>query len=314
MNLFPKQIKIILLLASLIILPQLIAAENNSILEATANNPPLWKDLTFEGSKLLTTITVKMHLGSGDLSPDDPAAKAGTLLPGCSENDNYSRLLSIKSSTKGLISQGQHDEQIWFKEPEGLPYKRIRMRNDDNPWIKSYCWEKNGVRRFEVQPAGSVEKKQPPSKWTERNEHFYEYPIESADCSSIFEPSLIFYILSTLDPDNQKKSIEICVFGRKQLHRLTMQQVKSSPIDVSFKLQNPNRTESINRQFTSLVYSIQTEPLPPKNKEPENFSLFGLNKNIRIFMDPEKMIPLRVSGSNNIFGEIKLELQNVRLN
>jgi len=314
MELFPKQIKVILLLAVLFILPQLIAAEENNNTVITVNNKAPWTDLTFKGSKLLTTITVKMHLGPGNLSPDDPAAKAGTYLPGCSETDDDSSLLTVKSSSKGMVSGGQYDEQIWFKEPDGLPYKRIRVRNDDDPWIKSYCWEKKGVRRHEIQPDNSAESKQPPPKWTQHNEHFYEYPMESAGCSSIYDPSLIFYILSTLDPDIQQNPKEICVFGKKQLHQMTIQQVKSSPIEVSFKTQTSSQKETIQKQITPLVYSIKTEPYTPEKKEPENFSLFGLNKGIRIYMDPEKMIPVRVSGTNSSFGKIELQLQNAGLN
>ena len=314
MELFPKKIKVILLLVVLFILPQLTAAEENDNTETTVHNKVSWTDLTFKGSKLLTTITVQMQLGAGALSPDDPAAKAGTYLPGCSETINGSRLLTVKSFSKGILSDGQYEEQIWFKEPDGLPYKRIRVRNDDNPWIKSYCWETKGVRRHEIQPGGYAENKQPPIKWTQRNEHFYDYPMKSAGCSSIFDPSLIFYILSTLDPAMQQNPKEICVFGKKQLHRLTIRQVKSSPIEISFKTQTSSQKKTIKDQITPLVYSITTEPYTPEKKKPENFSLFGLNKGIRIYMDPETLIPVRVSGTNNIFGKIELRLQNAGLN
>ena len=315
MEFFPKLIKVVLLLAVFIILPQLIVAEENNTIETSIHNKVSWTDLTFKGSKLFTTITVKMHLGTGELSPDDPAAKAGTYLPGCSETDNDSRLLTVKSSTKGIISQGQHDEYIWFKEPDGLPYKRIRVRNNDDPWIKSYCWEKKGVRRHEIQPGSSAENKQPPINWTERNEHFYEHPTETAGHSSIFEPSLIFYILSILDPDMQQNPKEICVFGRKQLHRISIQKVKSSPIEVAYKTKTTSqKEETIKDQITPLVYSIKAESLAPENKKPEVFSLFGLNKGIRIYMDPKKQIPVRISGTNNSIGKIDLRLQNAGLN
>jgi hypothetical protein len=308
-------LNITLLLILLIIQPQVAVANGINSDEASINPKTPWTDLTFKGSKFLTTITVKMHLGAGELSPDDPAAKAGTYLPGCPETDHDSMLLTVKSSTKGMVSQGQHDEYIWFKEPDGLPYKRIRVRNDDDPWIKSYCWEKKGVRRHEIQPGGSAENKQPPTKWTERNEHFYEHPIESTGCSSISEPSLIFYILSILDPDMQQNPKGICVFGRKQLHRITIRQVKSSPIEVSYKTQTTSqKKETIKEQITPLVYSIKTESLSPENKKPEVFSLFGLNKGIRIYMDPEEQIPVRISGTNNSIGKIDLQLQNAALN
>jgi len=255
-----------------------------------------------------------MHLGPGGLPADDPAAAAGIYLPGCAKSDEGSRLLTVKSSSAGMVSQGQYDEQTWFNDQDGLPYKRIRVRDDGDPWIKSYCWEQKGVRRHEIQPGGAAEKKQPPSGWTERNEHFYEYPIGSAGCTSISDPALIFYMLSTLDPDRQLNAGEICVFGKKQLHRLTIRQVKSSPIEVAFELENSAGKETIQEQITPLVYALQTETYTPENNEPENFSLFGLNKDILIYMDPGKRIPVRVSGTNSIFGRISLELLNAGLN
>jgi hypothetical protein len=251
MAFFPKLIKIVLFLTVLTILPQPAAADRNIHIEPIAHNKVSWTDLTFKGSKLLTTITVKMHLGSGELSPSDPAAKSGTYLPGCSETDKDSRLLTVKSSTKGMISQGQHDEYIWFKEPDGLPYKRIRVRNNDDPWIKSYCWEKNGVRRHEIQPGGSAENKQSPTNWTKHNEHFYEHTIESAARSSISEPSLIFYILSILDPDMLQNPKEICAFGRKQLHRITIRLVKSSRPKLYLRRKKQSKIKS-RRSFIPL--------------------------------------------------------------
>ncbi|KPJ99205.1 MAG: hypothetical protein AMJ60_05825 [Desulfobacterales bacterium SG8_35] len=308
-----KNIRAFLLLTVLVALSQFAIAGENPEIKTMEGKRISWSDLTFTASKYLTTITVNMHLGPGDLSPDDPAAAAGTYLPGCSKNENHSRLLTVKSSSQGLISQGQYDEQIWFKEPEGLPYKRIRVRDDDNPWIKGYCWEEKGVRRHEIQPNGTAENKKPPASWSQHNEHFYAYPSESAGCTFISDPSLIFYLLSTLDPGMQHNPGEICVFGKKQLHRLTIRQVKASPMEISFKLQTSFRKDTIKEQITPLVYSIQTETYAPEKKEPENFSLFGLNKNILIYMDPGKMIPVRVSGTNNIFGKIELELQNAGL-
>jgi len=314
MKLLRKLTKIILLFSLITGFSQTLTAYANGPDQTPVHNDLAWTDLTFKGSKLLTTITVKIQISPGDQSPDTPSNKTGTDLAGCSETDDDNRLLTVKSSSKGLALQGQYEEKIWFKEPNGLPHKRIRVRNDDNPWVKSYCWEKMGVRRYKIKPGNSSENKQPPPKWTDRKEHFYEYPKGSAGCSSIFDPSLLFYMLSTLDPDMQQYPKEICVFGKKQLHRLTIQQVKSSPIDVSFNIQTTSqKKKTIKEQITPLVYSIKTESLATGKQEPENFSLLGLHKDIRIYMDPQKLIPVRISGTNNSAGKLDMDLQSARL-
>ena len=126
---------------------------------------------------------------------------------------------------------------------------------------------------------------------------------------------LVFYLLSTLDLTSKKGPYEICVFGKKQLHRLTIRQEESPPMEVSFITRTPSqKEETIKGQITPLVYSIKTESLAPEKEEAENFSLLGLHKNIRIYMDPEKLLPVRISGTNNIIGKLELELRTAGLN
>ena len=314
MEVFQKYIKVILLLVVLVVLPQNTAAGESKRPVTVVDNKTSWSDLTFTGSKFFNSINVKIQLGPGSLLSASSAKKSGTDLADCSEANNDSRLLTLKWSLKGILAQGKYDVKVWFKTVDGLPYKRIRFRNDDDPWVKSYCWEDSGVRRFKVKPGNPAEIKLPPTEWTDPKEHFYKFPV-STGCSSVSDPSLIFYILSAHEPDMQQNPKEICVFGKKQVHRLTIRQVKSSPIEVSFKtLNSSQKEETIKDKITPLVYSIKTEPIAPENKEPENFSLLGLHKDIRIYMDPEKQIPVRISGTNNSIGKLDLELRNAWLN
>ena len=315
MEIFQKHIPVILLLAILVVLPQHAAAHETQYTAAAVSNMPSWTELTFTGSKLLSSINVKIQLGPGNPLSATSAKKTETALIDYSEADNDSKLLTLKWSLKGIIAQGQYEVRVWFKTADGLPYKRIRFRNDDAPWVKRYYWEDKGVRRHKIKPGVSAENKQPSIKWTDRKEHFYEYPIESDGCSSISDPSLIFYLLSTLDPEVLRAPKEICVFVKKQVHLLTIQQVKSSPIEVSFKTRTASqREETIKNQITPLVYSVKTTPMLPEKEKPENFSLLGLHKDILIYMDPEKQLPVRISGTNNSIGKIDLELRNAELN
>ena len=312
---FPKPIKFILLLAALVLPPQLAVAHENKSIETAVFNKASWADLTFTGSKFFTSINVNIHQEPEKRLADASAQKAGTVLVDYSEAGNKSNLLRLKWSLQGMLAQGQYEVKVWFKGEEGLPYKRVRTRNDNDPWIKSYFWEEKGVRRHKVKPGLSAEKKQPSTSWTDRKEHFYEYPLESGGCSSISDPSLIFNLLSTIDPEMLRAPKEICVFVKKQVHLLTIQQVKSSPMEVSFKAKTSSqKEETIKKEINPLVYAIKTTPMVPENIEPENFSLLGLHKDIRVYMDPDRQIPVRISGTNNSIGEIELELRKAELN
>ena len=315
MEIFPKHIKVILLLAVLVILPQLTAAKENKNIATTVFNKTSWADLSFTGSKFFTTINVNIHLDPQNPLPAASAKKTDVSLVDYPAEDKDSSLLTLKWSLQGMLAQGKYEVKVWFNTANGLPYKRIRFRNDGDPWVKRYYWEDKGVRRHKIKPGVSAENKQPSIKWTDRKEHFYEYPIESDGCSSISDPSLIFYLLSTLDPEVLRAPKEICVFVKKQVHRLTIQQAKSSPIEVSFKTQTASqREETINNQINPLVYSIKTTALAPEKMAAESFSLLGLHKDILIYMDPEKQLPVRISGTNNFIGKIDLELRNAKLN
>ena len=269
---FPKHIKVILLLAVLVILPQRTAAKENKNIATTVFNKTSWADLSFTGSKFFTTIKVNIHLDPQNPLPAASAKKTDVSLVDYSAEDKDSSLLTLKWSLQGMLAQGQYEVRVWFKTADGLPYKRIRFRNDDDPWVKRYYWEDKGVRRHKIKPGVSAENKQPSIKWTDRKEHFYEYPIESDGCSSISDPSLIFYMLSTLDPEVLKAPKEICVFVKKQVHLLTIQQVKSSPIEVSFKTRTASqREETIKNQITPLVYSVKTTPMLPEKRNQKIF-------------------------------------------
>ncbi len=308
--------KFILLLIILIILPQVTVAHGNNPDEPNITRNFPWSDLTFTGSKFFSSINVKIQLGPGS-QVSDASAKNTEIDPAdCSKTDNDNKLLTLKWSLKGMLAQGEYEVKTWFNTADGLPYKRTRFRNDDDdPWVKSYCWEDEGVRRHRIKPLSPAEKKQPPSSWTKRTESFYEYPEEQSGCSSVMDAPLVFYILSTLDLGSEKSPYEICVFGKKQVHRLTIRQVDSPPIEVSFMTRTLSRKEeTIKGKITPLVYSIKTESLAAEKEEAENFSLLGLHKDIRIYMDPEKQLPVRISGTNNTLGKIELKLQSAGLN
>jgi hypothetical protein len=308
-------IKFIFLLAALFIPYQFAAAGEVKDIDTAAFNNASWTDLTFTGSKFFSSINVNIHLNPKIQQSDASADKAGTGLVDYSQASIKNSLLALRWTLQGLVAQGQYEVKVWFNKAEVLPYKRTRYRNDNDPWVKRYYWEDKGVRRHKIKPGATAERKQPSSKWTDRKEHFYEYPAESGSCGSISDPSLIFYLLSTLDPEKLRAPREICVFVKKQVHRLTIQQVQSRPIQASFKVKTSSQEEvTVKKQITPLVYAIKTTPMAPENTEPENFSLLGLHKDIHVYMDPDQQIPVRISGTNNSIGKIDLEIQRAELN
>jgi hypothetical protein len=170
------------------------------------------------------------------------------------------------------------------------------------------------VRRHKAAPGSPAENKRSPAAWSDRTESFYEYPEDLAGCGPISDPALIFQIVSSLDPVSRQDPFEICVFGKKQLHRLTIRQEKSTPLKVSYTTRSASHEAAVEEEISPVVYAITTENILDKKREPEPFSLLGLHKDIRIYLEPDKLIPVSISGTNNSVGKLYLLLQHAELN
>lgn len=311
MNFFFKPLKAILLLVTLMSLPQSSAAQGNKVEETPRLETVSWSELIFRGDKFFTTITVEIHLNSDNELPGPLPFKKEKDFVECAKSTYDNKLLSVQSFVKSMGQvQNQYMEKIWFEETSVLPTMRIRLNYNNPPWIKSYCWQDKGVHRQKTVPSSPDENKHPPSEWTKRKVSFYEYPEEVAECETVSDPSLIFYLLSTLDTDIQQKPFKICVFGKKQLHQLTITQEKHSPLNVSYRIHTPSQEVAVKEQISPIIFSISEKTMVPEDMKPETFSLLGLHKNIRIYMDQEKRLPVKITGKNNVIGQLVLDLRD----
>jgi len=281
---------------------------------ASSQKDAYWKGLTFNHSRTLVKLTVQIQIQSPAPMADGFLSRMGASLTECSETVKEMKLMAVDMRAEGLsFFDEQYTEKIWFSAGDGRAYRRIRWRKEGDPWVKSYCWTDNGVRRQKIQPASHDEGKQAPIKWTKTTESFYPHPKNTINSAAISDPTVLLYLLSVLEPLNLKSPFEIYVFGKEQLHRLTCRHEKSSPMAVSFKLHSSSDVVGINTTIKPLVFSIEAESLASKDSKPEIFSLLGLQKEILIYLDPSRHLPIRVSGRNSVYGELILDLSDARL-
>jgi hypothetical protein len=84
-------------------------------------------------------------------------------------------------------------------------------------------------------------------------------------------------------------------------------------MEASFKLHAPSGVVRIESKLKPLVFSIEAEPLASENTKPEIFSLLGLQKDIRIYLDASRRLPIRISGTNTTLGKLVLELSDATI-
>ncbi len=229
-----KYTKIYLLLAILVGVIQTATAGAGSSVEAFTHKDISWTDLTFKGSKILIKVTAKIQLRSPADMSGDLLTNMGAGLADCSGTGENIKLLAVETTARGIFFfNEQYAEQVWFNAADGQANRRIRWRKGSDPWIKTYCWAGKGVRRQRIRPGSPDENKQSPIKWTQRSESFYPYPKDITGCPVVSEPTFVFYFLSNLDPSKLHTPFEICVFGKKQLHRLTFRYEELDPSRVT---------------------------------------------------------------------------------
>jgi hypothetical protein len=310
---FSQYAKISLAL-TLLIVGQTATAFAGNPGSASSQKAVSWTGLTFYHSGLLGKLTVQIQIQSPAPMTDGLLTRMGIGLAGPSETAEEIKLMAVELKAEGLsFFQEQYAEKIWFNAEDGRAYRRIRWRKGGDPWVKIYSWTEKGVRRHKIEPASRGESKQDPIKWAQTAENFYPHPLNAVSSKVISDPALLLYLLSAFDPQNLKSPLEILVFGKEQVHRLTCRREKSLPLTVSFKTHSSSGVIARKTPITPLVFSIEAEPAGSPDRNPEAFSLLGLQKNIRIYLDPSVQLPIRVSGRNSLWGELILDLGEVRL-
>jgi hypothetical protein len=307
---------IFLLLTVLVVLPQSGSAAEGSPGTAMAANKVSWSDLTFTGFKFPAAFTVQMQLESMDDSPAKAASPENEEWGECpvAIRDDSMRL-TIKATSQVLGAEDRYEERVWFTAQDGLPYERDRLNRGDALWMKSYCWEDKGVRRRKFEPENPVEGQRSRPLWSQRTESLYRFPDNSTGCSAISDPALIVYKISRLAPGIGQDPFELCVFGKKQLHRLIIRQGQALPLKVAYTVQSATRERTVVKdRILPLVYTVTSENIAAADQAPEAFSLFGLQKDIRIYLDPSKGIPVRISGTAGPIGELDFEVQQATIN
>jgi len=305
-----------LLMTALVGLPHSGAAGESSGDSAMAVNKVAWTDLIFTGSKFPAAITVRMQLEPiHDATANAPSPEREGW-GACSRVIGDDRMqLTIKATSQVLGAENRYEERVWFTAQDGLPYERDRLNQGDTVWLKSYCWEDQGVRRRKVEPGDPAEEQQPRNLWSQRTESLYRYPDGDAGCNVVSDPALIVYKVSSLAPVNGHGPLELCVFGKKQLHRLLIKQEEASSLQVAYTVRSATREKTVVKgRILPLVYTVTAENIAVADQAPEAFSLFGLEKDIRIYLDPAKGIPVRISGTADNIGALDFQVQQATVN
>ncbi|NPA95900.1 MAG: hypothetical protein GXO58_10795 [Thermodesulfobacteria bacterium] len=275
-----------------------------------------WQELTFEASKTLTRILVRVELHSGRgycPYPIDILAKG---FMSCPLKDDRAMVISEETVTMSLIfPQKKYEHFVWFDPLSLDAIERVRWKKSGSRWIKLYKWQAKGVARLAIRP-GDASEDLPPFKWKRRYSSFYRFGKDVGSVcgkgQGVSEPLVLVYLASRLGEARQLGERTLCVFGKKVLHRCKIEGKGEESVKVRYLAITPKGKKKVKERKKVLVYSVRPVTLEASQSRTEPFSLLGLKRNIEIFVEAGTGIPVRIRGDNDVMGHIDLRLVEAR--
>jgi hypothetical protein len=191
--------------------------------------------------------------------------------------------------------------------------QRVRLRQGDKIWQKSYRFLSNGVYHQRKKPSGKQHHELPPNQWKSFETRLYQYNGNDSECPAVLEPGELLYLVSVINFTGQKSALRLCVFDKSQLYRVTVTAEESRQLKVNYVERLPDKQFRREGAIDAIKISFQPRVLDPEDKKPEEFSFLGLQGDFDIFIDKTSRIPVRVSGKIAAFGKVEINLQEVSL-
>ena len=273
-----------------------------------------WSHLSYNAKNFWVEVSTDIHLRSITASELDTillkSPKGTPIQPLTPKAAQMIINTTIDPRFRSPVNINNH---IWFNPTDAAALGRIRLRRGEDDFKKMYRFTEKGVFRHRREPKNRKEASLAPEKWTDVKDSFYPYDLTRLDCPVVTERSLLIYILSAVDFSKIYNPISLCVFGKRQLHRVRLQKPSIHQLTVNY-LEKKQQSE-LRKQITVKTLKIEIEAKPMKSdlKEPENFSFLGVHKNISVFIDPISLLPLQAGGIIPGVGYVNLKLREARM-
>lgn len=273
-----------------------------------------WRLLSFKADSSFGKLETNVQLTTL------PAGETAELLITAPQHEalraSGSTTVSIKvhSSADPLLGTREELEtQSWFNPEDIAALQRVRVRRGKQSWKKSYRFAKDGVYRVRQKPADGHEEAITPDQWTSVQKAFYPHGVKGSECPVILEPNGLLYLASALNFEKQQFPLSVCVFNKKQLHRVEISGGLEQALEVDYLKKTRETGTRIQKRIEVIKIGFEPRPLAPPDVEPETFSFLGLKGNFDMFLDKASGIPVRVSGGSSSFGEADILLDTAEI-
>ena len=220
-------------------------------------------------------------------------------------------LISTKTSVESaLLPKVKLKNVAWFDPNTLSTMQYIRQRIGLNDTKKTYRFTNKGVFRLTKLPLNKYEALQAPEKWSGTMKKFYPYSPAKTGCMDITVPMPIIYFISASKISDFDKNMTICVFNKKKVIYLDIQKESVEPVLLEYTEIKGDHASKIKKSISAQVLSLKARAITT-GKTMKNFTLVGLQGNIKIYINPETRVPVQLEGNYKGLGEIKLKLRQM---
>jgi hypothetical protein len=298
-------IVVFLILCGLFATHSAVRAQSNSYLKLDATRVS-WTHLSFHAKNFWVEVSSDIQLSSIAASELDAvllkSPKGNPIQPLTPEAAQITINTTIDPKFRSPV---YIYNRIWFNPTDASALGRVRLRRGEDDFKKFYRFTDQGVFRHRIEPKDKKEASRAPEKWTDTKDIFYPDDPDRLGCAAITERSLLIYILSAAARFESIDPISLCVFGKRQLHRVQIRKEGTQSIRFNYiEKSQPVETRKKEGTLKALKFA----------KEAENFSFLGFHNNIAIYIDPTTGLPIQVGGVIPSIGKVELKLNFAQLN
>jgi hypothetical protein len=269
-----------------------------------------WSFASFQAERLGSRLMADIRIA------ELPAAaeQAGFLRSprGNSVNPQWPRVVKVSVFLRiELIGRGpvRLENHTWLDPRDGTPFFLVRTRTGLDDYYQQFRFTQEGVFRRQREPASTAEAARAMESWSRLRERFYAFPVGGDRCHRVLETSGLIYFLSAIvdkpgDPD------PLCVFHKRQLHRVSLLAGTIEPVAYDYLEKNGNAETRRNGTASTRKIRIESRPIGSYRGDVED--MFG--KGALLYLSPDGRVPLIISGELPLIGRVDLKLREGHFN
>ncbi len=203
----------------------------------------------------------------------------------------------------------QLENHLWSDPHTNTPLYLVRTRFGLKDYHQQFRFTREGVFRRQREPSSAREASKSPESWTKRGEHFYPFPGESAGCLPIIESSQLIPLAEELWADPVAGPGPLCVFHKRQVHRVSVQPQPPQPIRFDYLERGADGEQRRTGTVSAPGVRLASRPIGSYRGGVEDFVRDGTF----FYLSPEGRWPLMAIGEMPLFGRVEMSLKEVTL-